>query len=311
MVRCILEAVACALGDQMAALCDGSPPGEIRCAGGAARSDLWLQIKADVLGVATAATLCPEPTSLGAAMLAQASLDGADVQTVARQWVRLKPPHRPDPQRHRQYQRAAMQNNNLMPPKEDRRFPRSRAGNQPVYLYMIVLVAAVGGFLFGYEIQLISGAIIFLKKEFSLTPVLVWRGDGQRDLGLPVRSACGPLAGRQVRKEKDADPLVRRISRFGRRLCGRRRHDAVHRLAFRGRHGNRPGRDRLADVHRGSRPGPIARTAGPGESVGHCGGRHLVGGRGLFALGRRALALDVRQPGGSRLLADGRPGVCA
>ena len=27
----------------------------------------------------------------------------AEVQTVARQWVRLKPPHRPDPQRHRQY----------------------------------------------------------------------------------------------------------------------------------------------------------------------------------------------------------------
>ena len=47
-------------------------PGEIRCAGGAARSDLWLQIKADVLGVATAATVCPEPTSLGAAVLAKA-----------------------------------------------------------------------------------------------------------------------------------------------------------------------------------------------------------------------------------------------
>ena len=78
-VRCILEAVACALGDQMAALSDGSPPREIRCAGGAARSDLWLQIKADVLGVATAATVCPEPTSLGAAMLAQAALDGAEV----------------------------------------------------------------------------------------------------------------------------------------------------------------------------------------------------------------------------------------
>ena len=132
MVRCILEAVAYALSDQMAALCDGSPPGEIRCAGGAARSDLWLQIKADVSGVATAATLCPEPTSLGAAMLAHAALGGADVQTMARQWVRLKPPHRPDPQRHRQYQRAAMQNNKLMPPEDNGRFPRSRAGNQHV-----------------------------------------------------------------------------------------------------------------------------------------------------------------------------------
>jgi xylulokinase len=103
LVRCILEATASAMSDQMAALCDGSLPGEIRCAGGGAQSDLWLQIKADVSGATTAATLCPEPTSLGAAILAHAALGGPDVQTTARQWVRLKPPHHPDPQRHRQY----------------------------------------------------------------------------------------------------------------------------------------------------------------------------------------------------------------
>ena len=104
LVRCILEAAAYAMSDQMAVLCDGSPPDEIRCAGGAARSDLWLQIKADVSGATTAATGCPEPTSLGAAMLAHSALGGPDVQTVARQWVRLRPPHRPNVQRHRQYQ---------------------------------------------------------------------------------------------------------------------------------------------------------------------------------------------------------------
>jgi len=103
-VRCILEAVAGALADHATALGEGSLPAEIRCAGGAARSDLWLQIKADVLGVATAATACSEPTSLGAAMLAEASLGGAGVREVARRWVQLKPPHRPDPQRHQQYQ---------------------------------------------------------------------------------------------------------------------------------------------------------------------------------------------------------------
>jgi xylulokinase len=102
-VRCILETVACALGDQVAALTDGSLPGPIRCAGGAARSNVWLQIKADVLGVATAPTVCSEPTSLGAAMLAKASLEGIEVGTIARQWVHLQEPRCPDPKRHRQY----------------------------------------------------------------------------------------------------------------------------------------------------------------------------------------------------------------
>ena len=78
-------------------------PHEIRCAGGAARSELWLQIKADVLGAATVATTCPEPTSLGAAMLAEATLSGADLGQMARQWVHLAPPHLPDADRHRRY----------------------------------------------------------------------------------------------------------------------------------------------------------------------------------------------------------------
>jgi len=38
------------------------------------------------------------------------------------------------------------------------------------YLYRVVLVAAVGGFLFGYDLQIISGALIFLKGEFALGP---------------------------------------------------------------------------------------------------------------------------------------------
>jgi xylulokinase len=111
-VRCILEATGYAMHDLMASLCDGSLPGEIRCAGGAAQSDLWLQIKADVSGVATAATLCREPTSLGAAMLARAAIDGSDVQTVARHWVGLKRPHHPNPQRHQQYQALRCQTTN-------------------------------------------------------------------------------------------------------------------------------------------------------------------------------------------------------
>ncbi len=60
-----------------------------------------------------------------------------------------------------------------------------------VYLYLIVLVAAVGGFLFGYDLSLISGAIIFLKTEFSLTPFWFGVVAGSAILGCPF----GPLLG--------------------------------------------------------------------------------------------------------------------
>jgi sugar porter (SP) family MFS transporter len=59
------------------------------------------------------------------------------------------------------------------------------------YLYLITLVAAVGGFLFGYDLSLISGAVIFLKAEWNLTPPLVGTVTGSAILGCPF----GPLAG--------------------------------------------------------------------------------------------------------------------
>jgi sugar porter (SP) family MFS transporter len=60
-----------------------------------------------------------------------------------------------------------------------------------VYLYSIVLVAAVGGFLFGYDLSLISGAIIFLKTEFALNSFWFGAVAGSAILGCPF----GPLAG--------------------------------------------------------------------------------------------------------------------
>ncbi len=39
------------------------------------------------------------------------------------------------------------------------------------YVYFISLVAAVGGFLLTYDIVIMSGAIIFMKKEFNLSPL--------------------------------------------------------------------------------------------------------------------------------------------
>ena len=78
-VRAILEGVAFALHDQLTRLCGEESPDTITCVGGAARSELWLQIKADILNVTTTSIHCPEPTSLGAAMLALRTLCDTDL----------------------------------------------------------------------------------------------------------------------------------------------------------------------------------------------------------------------------------------
>jgi SP family arabinose:H+ symporter-like MFS transporter len=41
------------------------------------------------------------------------------------------------------------------------------------YLYLITVIAAVGGFLLTYDIIVMSGAILFLKQHFQLTPAQV------------------------------------------------------------------------------------------------------------------------------------------
>jgi xylulokinase len=89
VVRGIMQCVAEALKRQVVSL---SPkmPATIRSAGGAARSDVWLQIKADVLGTTIEAVDCEEPTSMGAAMLAARAMTGRSMAELARDWVRVR-----------------------------------------------------------------------------------------------------------------------------------------------------------------------------------------------------------------------------
>jgi xylulokinase len=71
LARAVLEGCAFALRDivvRLDAMGLGGP--EIRVVGGGARSPLWMQIKADVTGRSVRAVLAPEPTALGAAILA-------------------------------------------------------------------------------------------------------------------------------------------------------------------------------------------------------------------------------------------------
>jgi xylulokinase len=74
-VRAIMEAVAVELRRQVDTLCGRDWPSLVRAAGGAARSRLWLQIKSQVLGCPVRAVNSLEPTSMGAARLAQLAAD--------------------------------------------------------------------------------------------------------------------------------------------------------------------------------------------------------------------------------------------
>jgi len=70
------------------------------------------------------------------------------------------------------------------------RIPIVRAG----YLYRISLIATMGGFIFGYDLDIIIGALLFVRREFHFTPM---------QLGLAVSSAAfgcilGPLLGGSI-----------------------------------------------------------------------------------------------------------------
>jgi MFS family permease len=74
------------------------------------------------------------------------------------------------------------------------------------FVYLAAAVSTLGGMLFGYDIGVISGAILFVKNDFSLSPGLEEIVVSSVLLG----SLCGALAGGSL-----ADRLGRR-----RRLVG-------------------------------------------------------------------------------------------
>lgn len=89
--RAIMEAVAYLLRDNVEVLKKlGAQITEIRSLGGGAKSDLWLQIKADVLGIPVVVTKCEEATALGAAVLAAAGCgEYADTAEAAGKMVKI------------------------------------------------------------------------------------------------------------------------------------------------------------------------------------------------------------------------------
>ena len=90
-VRAIFVGVAETLRDQVAELCGANRPPVIHSVGGAAKSDLWMKIKAETLDVSFRSVACEEPTSLGAALLGLQNLSQVPLAELIRASVQLGP----------------------------------------------------------------------------------------------------------------------------------------------------------------------------------------------------------------------------
>jgi MFS transporter, SP family, arabinose:H+ symporter len=70
-----------------------------------------------------------------------------------------------------------------------------------LYVSLVSAVAAVGGFLFGYDLAVVSGAIIFLQKQFSLNTYQVGFAIGSAQIGcIFAPFFAGPVVDRWGRK---------------------------------------------------------------------------------------------------------------
>lgn len=82
----------------------GTEPTQARALGGGARSPLWNQIKADVLGIDWVPTSREESGVLGDALIAAAATGHiTDLAETANEWQATRAPFRPDADRHHRY----------------------------------------------------------------------------------------------------------------------------------------------------------------------------------------------------------------
>lgn len=109
--RAIFESTAATLFQLVAQLSGQSFPGQIVATGGGAQSVLWLQIKADLLGVEFLATNTTEPACQGAAMLAALAAGWfPDLSAVTREWVQVERRFQPRKVQQRAYREWFQQN---------------------------------------------------------------------------------------------------------------------------------------------------------------------------------------------------------
>ena len=69
-----------------------------------------------------------------------------------------------------------------------------RRNKRLLYVVFVSFVAALGGFLFGYDLVMISGAVIFLKEEYGLSAA----GLGFTTASAVIGCIVGPIAGSRL-----------------------------------------------------------------------------------------------------------------
>lgn len=105
MGRALLEGVAFGVRSVMDAFGEmGIPVRRVVATGGAAKSRLWNQIKADVLGKEVHVPTVLETGILGAAIIARAGVEQRDIGAVAAGMVTLKEAYYPDEANHARYE---------------------------------------------------------------------------------------------------------------------------------------------------------------------------------------------------------------
>lgn len=76
-----------------------------------------------------------------------------------------------------------------------------RNGGIPSFVYITVVVCALGGLLFGYDTGVISGALLLLREDFGLDPFLEGLVVSSLLVGAMVGAiACGSLCDRFGRR---------------------------------------------------------------------------------------------------------------
>lgn len=98
LARATVEGISFALADLVNVLVSlGVEIGEVRVAGGGARSRTWLEILATIIGRPVVATRTPDASGYGAALLAMSGLTGRAVDTLCQSWIAVGAPIAPNP----------------------------------------------------------------------------------------------------------------------------------------------------------------------------------------------------------------------